>query len=105
METERGLVNHKPVDVDADLADAIRAEHQLTFAEAVKLYPKAMAWSAYVSIGVIMLAFDPQLLGNLYSTPQFARDFGYKYKGEVRTTTCPSPRLMPTTANTKTPSA
>lgn len=29
-----------------------------------------------------MLAFDPQLLGNLYSTPQFQRDFGYKYHDE-----------------------
>lgn len=62
--------------------EAARQEHQLGFLEAAKLYPKAIGWSAYVSIGVIMLAFDPQLIGNLYSTDQFARDFGYEYKGE-----------------------
>ena len=67
----------------AQVVDAIRVEHQLTFNEALRLYPKAIGWSAFVSIGVIMLAFDPQLLGNLYSTPQFARDFGYEYNGEV----------------------
>lgn len=56
---------------DAALAEAIAFEHNLTFAEALKLYPAAIGWSAFVSIGVIMLAFDPQLLGNLYATPQF----------------------------------
>ncbi|KAL7955615.1 general substrate transporter [Trichoderma compactum] len=66
----------------AEAIEAIRAEHELTFGEALKLYPKAIAWSGFVSIGVIMLAFDPQLIGNLYSTPQFARDFGHLYKGD-----------------------
>lgn len=67
----------------AVLTEAIQQEHELTFMEAVKLYPSAVGWSAFVSIGVIMLAFDPQLLGNLYATPQFQRDFGYEYNGEV----------------------
>lgn len=67
----------------ADIVEAIRAEHQMSFSEALKLYPKAIGWSAFVSIGVIMLAFDPQLVGNLYATPQFKRDYGYLYKGEV----------------------
>ncbi|KAL6790800.1 general substrate transporter [Trichoderma sp. SZMC 28012] len=70
----------------AEAIEAIRAEHELTFGEALKLYPKAIAWSGFVSIGVIMLAFDPQLIGNLYSTPQFARDFGHLYKGDVSLT-------------------
>lgn len=62
-------------------AHAIQAEHELTFTQACHLYPKAIFWSAFVSLGVIMLAFDPQLLGNLYATPQFQRDFGYPYDG------------------------
>lgn len=61
---------------------AIQAEHELTFVQACKLYPAAIGWSVFVSLGVIMLAFDPQLLGNLYATPQFCRDFGYLYEGE-----------------------
>ncbi|KAF9872166.1 sugar porter family MFS transporter [Colletotrichum karsti] len=71
----------KPCADDAALAEAIRLEHNLTFSQAVKLYPAAIGWSAFVSLGVIMLAFDPQLLGNLYATPQFQRDFGYEYQG------------------------
>ncbi|KAL2289202.1 hypothetical protein FJTKL_02230 [Diaporthe vaccinii] len=62
-------------------AHAIQAEHELTFTQACQLYPRAIFWSAFVSLGVIMLAFDPQLLGNLYATPQFQRDFGYPYEG------------------------
>lgn len=68
---------------DAALAEAIAFEHNLTLGQALKLYPAAIAWSGFVSIGVIMLAFDPQLLGNLYATPQFQSDFGYMYEGEV----------------------
>ncbi|OAQ76884.1 MFS maltose permease MalP [Purpureocillium lilacinum] len=67
---------------DAELVEAIRAENQLTFGQALRLYPKAIGWSAFVSMGVIMLAFDPQLIGNLYATPQFQRDFGYEFEGE-----------------------
>jgi len=71
--------------VDASAGEAIQLEHEMGFWEAVKLYPTAIAWSAFVSIGVIMLAFDPQLLGNLYAIPQFQRDFGYLYDGGVST--------------------
>lgn len=81
---------------DAELVEAIRAENQLTFGQALRLYPKAIGWSAFVSMGVIMLAFDPQLIGNLYATPQFQRDFGYEFEGEVRfPTNPPSPIFRP----------
>lgn len=72
----------KPADSIA-LDEAIQHEHNLTFLEACKLYPAAIGWSAFVSLGVIMLAFDPQLLGNLYATPQFQKDFGYLFEGDV----------------------
>jgi hypothetical protein len=64
-------------------AAAIQQEHNMTFTQTVKLYPKAIAWSAFVSIGVIMLSFDPQLIGNLYATPKFAQDFGYQFQDGV----------------------
>ncbi|KAK4458140.1 MFS maltose permease [Cladorrhinum samala] len=71
----------KPTDSIA-LDEAIQHEHNLTFLQACKLYPAAIGWSAFVSLGVIMLAFDPQLLGNLYATPQFQKDFGYLFDGD-----------------------
>lgn len=60
--------------------EAIEIEHSLSFLEAVKLYPKAIGWSIFFSIGVIMLAYDPQIVGSLYAVPAFQREFGYKYK-------------------------
>ena len=73
----------KPSSSSTQLVEAIQIEHALSFTQALKLYPKAIGWSMFVSTGVIMLAFDPQLLGNLYATPQFARDFGDLYNGRV----------------------
>ena len=57
-------------------------EHSLTFIEAIKLYPTAVGWSVFFSLGIIMTAFDPQLLGQLFATPKFQRDFGYKFEGK-----------------------
>lgn len=71
----RESVDAKPSDSLA-LHEAIEQEHALSFREAVKLYPTAVGWSVFVSIGVIMLAFDPQIVGNMFAIPQFKKDFG-----------------------------
>ncbi|KAA8573516.1 hypothetical protein EYC84_005101 [Monilinia fructicola] len=68
----------KEVRADAHIATEI--EHSMTFRDGLRLYPAAVGWSAFFSLGIIMTAFDPQLLGSLYATPAFQRDFGYKYK-------------------------
>jgi hypothetical protein len=60
---------------------ATQKEHDMSFGEVIALYPKAAGWSIFFSLGVIMTAFDPQLLGNLYATPAFQKEFGYLYKG------------------------
>ncbi|KAH9836017.1 general alpha-glucoside permease-like [Teratosphaeria destructans] len=65
-----------------DARAAVESEHNLTFLDALKLYPTAIGWSVFFSLGIIMTAFDPQLLGNLYATPAFQRDFGYLYQGD-----------------------
>ncbi|KAF2751224.1 sugar transporter [Sporormia fimetaria CBS 119925] len=80
---------HEPVEIHKlstqeyreELREAIEAEHSLTFSDALRKYPKAIGWSMYFSLGVIMLSFDPQLLGNLYAMPAFQRDFGYPFEG------------------------
>lgn len=42
-----------------EVREAIEVEHALSFWEAVKLYPKAIGWSMYFSLGVIMLGTLP----------------------------------------------
>ncbi|KAL2070027.1 hypothetical protein VTL71DRAFT_14707 [Oculimacula yallundae] len=68
-------------EIGEEARQATEIEHEMTFMQAVKLYPSAIGWSAFFSLGVIMTAFDPQLLGSLYATPAFQQDFGYLYKG------------------------
>lgn len=38
-----------------EVREAIEVEHALSFWETLKLYPKAVGWSFYFSLGVIML--------------------------------------------------
>ncbi|KAL6246847.1 hypothetical protein RBB50_006154 [Rhinocladiella similis] len=58
---------------------ATEHEKRSKFLEAIRLYPTAVAWSMYFSLGILMASFDPQLVGNLFAIPAFQRDFGYKF--------------------------
>jgi MFS transporter, SP family, general alpha glucoside:H+ symporter len=61
--------------------DTTRFEHNLSILHAFRIYPKACFWSIFFSLGIIMCAFDAQLLGSLYATPAFQHDFGYEFNG------------------------
>ncbi|KAK3366476.1 major facilitator superfamily domain-containing protein [Podospora didyma] len=52
-------------------------EEELNFIDACKLYPAAIAWSTFVSLGVVIVGFHSQILGNIHSMPRFQRDFGH----------------------------
>jgi MFS transporter, SP family, general alpha glucoside:H+ symporter len=49
-------------DVAEEAREATEAEHMLSFKDAVRYYPKAIAWSMYFSLGVIMLCKCVSLL-------------------------------------------
>ena len=55
-------------------------EPQLSFFETLKLYPTALGYSVFFSLGIVMTAFDQQLLGSLFAVPAFQQKFGYEYK-------------------------
>ncbi|KZT59957.1 raffinose family of oligosaccharides transporter [Calocera cornea HHB12733] len=59
-----------------DAAAATAAEHQMTFAQAVRLYPKAIGWSILLSTAVVMEGYDTNLLGSFYGYPQFQMKYG-----------------------------
>lgn len=66
-------------EIGEEAKAATKNEHDMSFREVMALYSKAAGWSIFFSLGVIMTAFDPQLLGNLYATPAFQKEFGYLY--------------------------
>ena len=46
--------------ISSEARKAFEAEHALSFSKTIKLYPKAVAWSMFFSLGIVMAAFDPQ---------------------------------------------
>lgn len=42
----------------SDAEDATSREHEMTFAQAIKLYPKAVAWSVMMSTALVMDGYD-----------------------------------------------
>lgn len=64
------------VDITLDARNATNHEHQLSFTQAVKLYPKACFWSMVVSFVIIMDGYDTALIGSLFGFPAFQQRFG-----------------------------
>lgn len=60
----------------ADVEEFTKLEHNLTLFQAIKLYPKAVAWSAIISAATIMDGYDFHVLGSLFAQPAFQKNFG-----------------------------
>lgn len=56
-------------------------ERQLGVIEACKIYPKAMFWSSFFAIGIIMSGFDAQLIPSMFILPAFAQKYGTDFEG------------------------
>lgn len=63
-----------------DAKAATIAEHQATPLQALKMYPKAVAWSVLVSMAVVMDAYDQKLLKSLFAENAFRKQFGQPAK-------------------------
>ena len=81
VDIENTAKNGTILQVGPEALYAMETEHRMGFFEGLKLYPAAVGWSVFFSLGIIMTAFDPQLLGSLYATPAFQKDFGYLFEG------------------------
>ncbi|KIX01876.1 uncharacterized protein Z518_09603 [Rhinocladiella mackenziei CBS 650.93] len=63
-------------DLLADAEDATNRDHELTILQAIKLYPKAVAWSVVMSTALIMDGYDTKLIGSLIAQPAFQEAYG-----------------------------
>ena len=52
------------------------AEKIMSFRQAIKLYPKAAAWSVLLSTAIVMEGYDTLLLANFFALPQFNEKYG-----------------------------
>ena len=60
-----------------DATLATEDEHQTTFIQAVRRYPKALAWSAVISLCIIMDGYDTALMSSLFGFQAFAKKYGH----------------------------
>jgi len=56
-------------------------EHELGTWEALKIYRKGAFWSMFISLSIIMRAYDIEIMGNFYALPAFQNHFGIFYEG------------------------
>ncbi|KAL1968082.1 hypothetical protein VTN77DRAFT_2212 [Rasamsonia byssochlamydoides] len=68
--------------LSSDLANRGTAvEHELGYWEAFKIYKKGAFWSMFISLSIIMRAYDIEISGNFYALPAFQKHFGVYYPG------------------------
>ncbi|KAE8364860.1 hypothetical protein BDV27DRAFT_109879 [Aspergillus caelatus] len=51
-------------------------EQQMTLLQGIKLYPKAVAWSVFISTCIVMEGYDISLVNNFYAFDQFNKKYG-----------------------------
>lgn len=66
----------KVADIALDAKDATDKEHAMSLRQAIKLYPKAIAWSMFLSSAVAMEGFQLILIASFFAFPPFTRKFG-----------------------------
>jgi hypothetical protein len=69
-------------EINRDMAKRGTAtEHKIGAWEAMKIYRKGAFWSIFISLSIIMRAYDIEIMGNFYALPAFQQHFGVFYKG------------------------
>lgn len=69
-------------EINRDMAKrGTSTEHELTTWEAFKIYRKGAFWSMFISLSIIMRAYDIEIMGNFYALPAFQQHFGTYYPG------------------------
>jgi hypothetical protein len=69
-------------EINRDMAKRGTAtEHKMGSWEALKVYRRGAFWSMFISLSIIMRAYDIEIMGNFYALPAFQQHFGIFYKG------------------------
>jgi SP family general alpha glucoside:H+ symporter-like MFS transporter len=71
----------RDIEQVAKAQDANAFEHNLTFFEALKLYPTGVVWSIIMSTAVVMESYDTKLISTLFAQPAFLKAFGSRVEG------------------------
>lgn len=75
--------NPKVAILSSEAKQATEAEHNMSIREAIKRYPKAVAWSILFSTAIIMEGYDIVLVTAFFAYPSFQGKFGEPIKSET----------------------
>ncbi|KAM3164067.1 Maltose permease MAL31 [Lachancea thermotolerans] len=64
------------VNATQDAKEADEIERTMPLMKALKMYPKAAAWSILVSTTLIMEGYDTAIIGSFFALPIFQKEFG-----------------------------
>lgn len=56
--------------------DAIKTEREMSLRDTLRLWPKAILFSFFLSLAIIMEGYDTNLMSNFYPYPAFKNRFG-----------------------------
>lgn len=74
-QTNAGKMKGQSQHAEASAATAL--EHELTFRDAVRLYPKAIFFSLVFSMAIIMEGYDMALIGSFYGYESYVSISAY----------------------------
>lgn len=75
-EAESHVSDPSDLKTKTEAQAAIEKEHDMTPWQALKLYPKAVAWSLLFSCAIIMEGYDVVLMGSFFGFPAFNNKYG-----------------------------
>ncbi|GLI80317.1 hypothetical protein PoHVEF18_008670 [Penicillium ochrochloron] len=73
---EEGTTRVVDIDTTPEARRATEAEHQMSFWQSVRTYPKAVGWSILFSTALVMEGYDNALVASLFAYGPFQRAFG-----------------------------
>ena len=69
------IANREFATLTNDARVGAESEKHMSIAQAFRLYPKAAAWSVFLSTALVMEGYDTLLLANFFALPQFNRKY------------------------------
>jgi MFS transporter, SP family, general alpha glucoside:H+ symporter len=60
----------------SDANAATHAEHTMSVREGLRLYPRAVGWSVFLSLAIVMEGYDTILLNQFFALPEFKKHYG-----------------------------
>ena len=84
MQSEKNIdmIDHDEVS-EHDLGHLVNQEEFETSKwQAIKRNPTAFAWCMFAVWTILLASFENQASGNILSSPQFRKDFGYSFEGD-----------------------